>query len=313
MLCFKEYFILKVFQYFSVLVFLFALFHCSQSAKPQDTYFGSLHGYAYDQTKNIPLSNVDIILNDSLYLAKTDSLGYYIIPKIEIGHYNLLATKPDYHPEMLNFTINKNDTTLVNFELEFNSEYWSIPQEDSFILFFRMSDNLKIDSTLAGQIQYRLDIARTFDHTLDSLFAQPSWKFGELIIRIPDSIYTGIDFETMDFNHYPIDSINSIYGLRNIKKLSILDDDKWLMLLFDGIYNMPILKNEYKQVDGIISASANGIGFLPEGPDYDIYLDIEDYLYKFEFYLNENYAPNAPYHFWEIHVVEDKIIYSDRY
>ena len=237
-----------------------------------------------------------------------------MIPEVKTGQYTLVAENPEYESDSISCEIRDADTTEMNLSLTFNSQYWSEPTKDATYLFFEISDRIKIDSTLAGKIQYRLDIARTYDaSTLDTLYKFPLFELGDLLLRIPQSIYEGINFETMQFNHEPIDSICAVYNLKEIiTHPQISEDYKWIKLIFPEKYNMPVLAREFKNVSGVLDVCANYYGTFPEGPNCNIHLEIDGETYQFEFYLNVYYHPDAPYHFWQVHVVDDRIVSSER-
>lgn len=95
------------------------------------------------------------------------------------------------------FSCNKNP---IN---EYNNDYafWLVPKGDALILFFRFSDELEVDSLFAGQIQFRLDCARTVDKKVDSIFAMRSWELGVLLLGISDDLYNNFNPETSRFNY----------------------------------------------------------------------------------------------------------------
>lgn len=89
------------------------------------------------------------------------------------------------------------------------------------------------------------------------------------------------------------------------KKLSGFSGTYAVKLEFSIKYNMPVLAKAFEDIDGIWCSCANHCGILPEGPPYDIWLEIEGDLYKFTFNIKD--WPNNKNFFWEIHVINDQV------
>lgn len=187
---------------------------------------------------------------------------------------------------------------------QFDDEFWSSPNEDAFVLFFRLSDAIKADSLFAGKIQFRLDSSRTVDEELENISAMKAWEFGSLLLGVSDELYSLFDTNTYRFNYQPLDSLLDAYGLISGRKLSGFPGAYVVKLIFSTDYNMPILAKEFDDIPGIWAATANYTGILPEGPPFDIYLEIDGNIYKFIFYIND--WKNNYVHHWEVHVVDDR-------
>ena len=173
--------------------------------------------------------------------------------------------------------------------------FWTEPLEEGTILYFRLFDSERIDSLTSGEIQFRLNIAKTVieDTTLN---VREDWRLGDLIIATSDELYNAFDTtSTFRFNYSPLDSLLSHYELKSGEKLY-----SFLRLKFPEYYNMVILSQIFSKVDGVIWAEQNVIG----GPGIcvdDISLEIDNEIYKFIF----SRTGSCGYYFWEVHVVDD--------
>ncbi len=306
---------MKILKEVSVFFFLFIfVISCRQSTEgfPKEVPQGSVSGTIYDQLSHFPLPGTTVLVLHSLQRDTTDSSGCFFLDRIPSGNNTLVISKPEYASDTIEVAVPENDTLHVEIALKFNSEYWAPPEDDAAILFFRMSDAIRLDSTLAGKIQYRLNIARTVDSILDTVHAFSSWAFGELLLEVTDSIYQLIDFDRLCFNYPPIDSLLMYFHLQNFYELPSASGQHWIHLDFPHNYNMPILAKSFEEIGGIIRAVPNYTGTLPEGKPFDIELTLDGLLYKFRFYLNPAFFSDVMYHEWEIHVKDNQIIFVDK-
>ena len=196
---------------------------------------------------------------------------------------------------------NKNPFTSEG-DVEHN-HYWSEPTIDSYYLAFQISDSIYIYSVFAGEIQFRLDLARNVDSTLYSIHPMPSFELGVLLLGISDELYNNFNPETLRFNSNPIDSLLNIYSPLEGRLLSG-GSPYAAILKFDIYYNMPIMAQYFKDIPGIWYSNAAWYGTIPEGPPYLIYLEITENIYEFTFIFrdwNNNYK-----HYWIVEVENDQ-------
>lgn len=188
-----------------------------------------------------------------------------------------------------------------------NKKYWSVPQEDSFALFFYLfEDYLKVDSLIAGRIQYSLDLARTVDNELDSIFARNQWEFGAMLLGVTEEYFYSFDEVSCLFNKQPLDSLLNYYSVLSGNTLSGASWGLYVIRLnFNIYYNMSLLCDKFEGVKGVRYANTNLYGYIGWGPGSDILLEIADRCYKFTFYKIN--VPNNNIHYWEVHVLNDQV------
>ena len=180
-------------------------------------------------------------------------------------------------------------------EPENEKEYWSMPTEEGIMLYYRLFDSVRLDSTIAGEIQYRLDLAKSVveDTTIK---VHKDWRFGGLALKTNDDLYNAFDTTaTFRFNYPPLDSLLSLYELKSGYKLFDL-----IRLKFPEYYNMITISKTFSDINGVIWAEQNTLAIAPICHT-DIKLEIDNEIYKFTF------LGACPRHFWEVHVVDDSI------
>jgi len=183
-----------------------------------------------------------------------------------------------------------------NNNTEAENEYWTIPEEDAVVLFFRMSDSIRVDSLKAGQIQFRFDEARTVCNEIAEFSVGKEWELGKILLRTTDELYTNFDTTTYRFNYEPLDSLLNVYELCfGYKRFNLI------RLIFPKYYNIPILSQLFENMNGVIYADPNLYATLGIC-DEDVTLEIIGELYKFIFSLTGSCSS----HFWEVHVINDQ-------
>jgi len=196
---------------------------------------------------------------------------------------------------------NKNPFT-VESDIEHNY-YWSPPTIDSYYLAFQISDSIYIDSVLAGEIQFKLDLARSVNTLLDSIHPMPYFELGVLLLGISDELYGNFDPVTLRFNSNPVDSLLNIFNPIEGRLLSG-GPPYGAKLEFDIYYNMPIMAQYFKDIPGIWYSNAAWYGTLPEGPPYYLFLEVDENIYTFTFILRDWYRNYI--HYWIVEVENDK-------
>ncbi len=179
-------------------------------------------------------------------------------------------------------------------EPEAENVYWSEPTDEAEMLYFREFDSVRLDSVVAGEIQYRLDIAKSVvpDTTIT---VHKDWTFGKLSLQTNNELYNAFDtISTFRFNYSPLDSLLSLYELNYGYKSS----NDHIILFFPEYYNMAVLGKIFSQVDGVMWAE-QVVRAIPLFCSEDIELEISADIYTFTFY------GNCPKHTWEVEVVND--------
>jgi len=191
---------------------------------------------------------------------------------------------------ILVITCNENPTEPKDEE-----KYWSVPTDEAIMLYFREFDSIRLDSMIAGKIQYRLDIAKSVveDTTIK---VHKDWRFGELLLGTNDVLYNAFDTTTFRFNSPSMDSLLSIYELNSGYKF-----DSFIELIFPEYYNMVTLSQIFDKVDGVIWSEENIIGGSLLCSRRDIKLRFKAEIYKFIF-------SSCDQHIWIVEVVDDSII-----
>lgn len=177
-----------------------------------------------------------------------------------------------------------------------SDKFWSVPTEESIRLVFRLSDSIKVDSLLAGEIQFRLDVSRTVDEELNEITVWKDWELGKLLLYPTNELYTNFDTTTYRFNYQPLDSLLDLYELKDGYKSYDL-----LSLIFPEYYNMRIFESIFEEIEGVRWVEPNystSTGMC----DTDITLEIKDNLYIFIFSKTGLCGPL----YWEVHVVNDQ-------
>ncbi len=174
-------------------------------------------------------------------------------------------------------------------------QYWTAPREEAIILFFRVSEAVRLESILAGEIQFHLERAKLVDDRLKGISAAKDWELGKLLVFTTAELYSSFDTTACRFGNTLLDSLLVVYEIERAIKRSGL-----LRLIFPKYYNMPVLAEIFGQIPGVRSAEPNYYG-SPGICDADISLAIIDNLYKFLF----TRSGSCGYYFWEVHVIDD--------
>ncbi len=79
---------------------------------------GTLTGRVLDKNTMTPLDNVRISTNPYSDVTETDSVGNFVMEEIEVGEYNIIATRTGYRSESITATVGFREETDVEFVLE---------------------------------------------------------------------------------------------------------------------------------------------------------------------------------------------------
>jgi hypothetical protein len=187
-------------------------------------------------------------------------------------------------------------------EPETELQYWTTPTLAAVVISYRHSDSVRLDSIFAGEIQFRLDVARTVDEQLIEYPVWKDWVLGDISLWTTDELYSNFDTTTSLFNHKTLDSVLTHFEVREIEKGS--DRFKKFRLDFPEYYNMRVLSEIISDIEGIISAEVNIYG-MGGGCKRDIKLEIEEKLYKFTFSGKGLGCDRS----WEIHILDNQVEY----
>ncbi|MBA7484211.1 hypothetical protein ES707_19735 [subsurface metagenome] len=175
--------------------------------------------------------------------------------------------------------------------------YWTTPEWDGVYLSFHHSEDIEVDSVLAGNIQYRLDVARNVDEQLTGWGPFPHWLSDQLILNVTDDVSTRFNTSTLRFEIKALDTLLDRYPIWRGDKYST--SDNMLVLYFVSDYNMPKLAEVFEGVEGVVFAEPNGVDYIYPPPDVELTIDGD--TYRFIFIGGWDYPGN-----WEIHVVNDQ-------
>ena len=215
----------------------------------------------------------------------------------------------DKGPLSLSDDTDSNLPIIPTFHIDpkYNCDYWSIPTEDAFILFFQLYRTIKADSLFAGAIQYRLNQARTIDDKLNNIFPGSDWQLGVLHVGVSEELYNSFDSTTNRFGNASLDYLLEEFNLiRCVKRgMNRGINRKYVKLYFNDDYNVSVLGDIFATIKGVRWAGPNGYGSLPEASHSGAILKIEEELFNFNFYQSNWQANNT--HNWEIHVIDNKV------
>lgn len=172
--------------------------------------------------------------------------------------------------------------------------YWATPEWAGVYLSFSYSEDIEVDSVLAGNIQYRLNVARSVDEQLAGWGPFPWWFSRELILT---GVSAYFDTATLRFNDQLLDSLLDRYPIWRVDRFS--PTGNMMVLYFISDCNMPKLAESFAQHECVTSASPNGLCVIWPPPELE--LAIEGDTYKFIFTGGWDSPGN-----WEIHVVDDQ-------
>jgi len=235
-------------------------------------------------------------------IYKNQSILYVCIISIFLILLVLASCIRDKSP--LSLSEDKKLPEIPSYKIEptFNCDYWSIPKEETFHLFFQLYTTIRVDSLIAGATQYRLDQARTVDTKLINIHPGPDWQLGILLVGVSEELYHSFNPNTHRFSNLPLDYLldefDAIKGVKGINR-------NYVKLHFNNDYNISVIGNIFEAVEGIRYADTNSYGSFPESSHSGVILEIEDELFNFNFYESIWTANNT--HNWEIHVINDKV------
>ena len=175
-------------------------------------------------------------------------------------------------------------------------EGWTTPTTDALILTIRLSEDIWIDSTLAGEIQYNLDLARKVTDEIQNIRAWAPYTLYELLLSSdawwtaawPESLYTGYE---------PIDELLSTYNAVNVSY-----SGDYFTLEFVQPLNMDSLASLFETVEGV--ANACPIILIGEGSDITAQPIPDGWSFVFELGWGDCLAGCIYHHYWEVHVID---------
>jgi hypothetical protein len=81
------------------------------------TTMGTIKGKIFDQTSGDGISGVTIVTQPTTVAVTSDNNGDYLIPDIEQGNYNIVATKDGYYLKSVGAVVIAGETTTINIAL----------------------------------------------------------------------------------------------------------------------------------------------------------------------------------------------------
>ncbi len=178
--------------------------------------------------------------------------------------------------------------------------YWTTPEWDGVYLSFDNSDEIEVDSVLAGKIQYRLNVARSIDESLAQIKPLLKWPPQQLTIGPTTDLCARFDTSMLSFNVKALDALLAFYPLDRAKKscgTSYIYCH--ISLYFTKEYNIPVLARSFEGLEGVRYAEPNYLDYIIPPPDIDLTIDGDTYQFMF---ISGWYYPGN----WEIHVVNDQ-------
>lgn len=79
---------------------------------------GTLTGRVLEKGTMTPVENVRISTNPYSDITETDSLGIFILKEVEVGEYNIIATKNGYRSESITASVGFQEETDIEFVIE---------------------------------------------------------------------------------------------------------------------------------------------------------------------------------------------------
>jgi len=174
------------------------------------------------------------------------------------------------------------------------------PYEDEDILGLELSGELLAPAALVAQIAQDLTAIRAAFPAVADIHVFPSWVPGAIGVSLSDEAW--VDYEAGDFTEF--DALNVEYGPVTVIPHSYY----YLELNFEALYHPVVLASIYGQVEGIVSASAGGIG----GDGSDIFTQ-QLGLYTFKEGWGDCPSGCMFNHFWEFSVNGGVVVLIDEY
>lgn len=178
-------------------------------------------------------------------------------------------------------------------------KFWSVPTDEAMMLYFRQFESVRLDSLAAGEIQYRLDIAKSVVED-SRLKVHKEWVFGDLLLYVNQELYSNFDSTKNRFNYQPLDTLFSLYEIIGVESREVRPTAYFFHLLFPEYYNMITLSKMFAEIDGVVAAEQNVMA-IPPICATDIKFRKENEIYKFIF-------RNCFNHIWVIQIVDDTIL-----
>jgi hypothetical protein len=175
---------------------------------------------------------------------------------------------------------------------------WTIPAWEGIYLSFKYSDSINVDCQFAGQIQFRLNVARTVDDDLTDWRLSTRWRRRILSLNLSDEVVAGFDTSALTFSNLVLDSLLRVYPVEQIE-IRYHSIGNYALLHFRADYNMPELAKVFDASASTIWAEPSYVSRIY--PPAAIDLSIDEDLYKFLFI--GGWEQNGD---WEIWVVDDQ-------
>lgn len=132
----------------------------------------------------------------------------------------------------------------------------SLLSDDAIILTLRVQEGIRLDTTLALQLDQALAAARATSDSIKNLHARPDYVPTDILLKSA-APWTNAWRTGMLQTGYPrIDSLSGLYNLLAVKPLLL---DNWFVLKFRYPNHMPRLAEFYAKIPGVEFAEQNGI------------------------------------------------------
>ncbi len=137
-------------------------------------------------------------------------------------------------------------------------EHHSLFGNDAIILTLRLQDGIRLDTTLAQEIELALQAAREAVPAVRTIHAFPDYEPTQLLVQVDapwDQAWARGELLT---GNPAIDALGREFLLTDVERLALSGPARWWLLTFVQPLKVPLLARLYQDCEGVVTAQENG-------------------------------------------------------
>lgn len=234
---------------------------------------GSVRGFVYDKATGETIIFSNVLILNTTHGSSTDNNGYFAIPKVPKGDYNIRVTFMGYEEKVIPIKVVANEITTLKIELEPSSRLLNAVEIRADRLAAKTESQVSIEKITAKDITQMPSIGGTSD-LAQYMQVLPGVIFtgdqgGQLYIRGGSAIQNKVLLDGMViYNPFHSIGLFSVFETDVIKNADIFTGGFGAKYggVLSSVMDISTRDGNKKQTKGKIGASTFGANLLLEGP-----------------------------------------------
>ena len=234
---------------------------------------GSVRGFVYDKATGETIIFSNVLILNTTHGSSTDNNGYFAIPKVPKGDYNIRVTFMGYEEKVIPIKVVANEITTLKIELEPSSRLLNAVEIRADRLAAKTESQVSIEKITAKDITQMPSIGGTSD-LAQYMQVLPGVIFtgdqgGQLYIRGGSAIQNKVLLDGMViYNPFHSIGLFSVFETDIIKNADIFTGGFGAKYggVLSSVMDISTRDGNKKQTKGKIGASTFGANLLLEGP-----------------------------------------------